>query len=124
MGGTTVGAGEGLRGVADPMWKSVGTGDFNGDGRTDIVWRNDGGSMAVWIMNNGAVQNVATLPSLPDPWVVGAIADMDGDGKVDIVLRNSANGLNAVWKIDGPTFVGVRALRTAADLNLKRVGPR
>lgn len=30
-----------------------GTGDFNGDGYSDIVWRNVGGTTALWEMDGG-----------------------------------------------------------------------
>jgi len=34
-------------------WKIAATADFNGDGKTDILWRNDFGSVAIWTMNGG-----------------------------------------------------------------------
>ena len=40
--------------VADQNWKVVGTGDFNGDGKSDILWRNTStGENAIW--NSGDV---------------------------------------------------------------------
>ena len=27
------------------------TGDFNGDGKSDILWQNDNGQAAIWLMN-------------------------------------------------------------------------
>ena len=36
-------------------WHVVGTGDFNGDGRTDILWRNDSGRVTDWLaQSNGS----------------------------------------------------------------------
>ena len=35
--------------VSDPAWQVAGTGDFDGDGHADILWRNAGtGANAVW----------------------------------------------------------------------------
>ena len=34
-----------------PSWKVVGTGDFNGDGRSDILWQNANGQASIWEMN-------------------------------------------------------------------------
>ena len=40
-------------GVANPgpTWHIKGTGDFNNDGHSDILWQNDDGSVAIWEMN-------------------------------------------------------------------------
>jgi len=32
-------------------WAIVGTGDFNGDGKSDILWRDSSGNVAMWFMN-------------------------------------------------------------------------
>ena len=34
-----------------PSWKAIGTGDFNGDGHSDILWQNTSGQAAIWEMN-------------------------------------------------------------------------
>ena len=36
-------------------WSVVGTGDFNGDGMSDIVWRDSSGNIAIWLMNGATV---------------------------------------------------------------------
>jgi hypothetical protein len=37
-------------------WTVVGTGDFNGDGTSDVLLQN-GGTVVDWIMKNGAFQS-------------------------------------------------------------------
>ena len=39
--------------VADQTWQIMGTGDFNGDGKPDILWRHTtgDGAIGVWYMN-------------------------------------------------------------------------
>ena len=52
-------------------WKIVGVGDFNRDGKADLVWRDTtpgagGGSIVVWLMNGTTLQqSVATNPETP-----------------------------------------------------------
>ena len=40
-------------------WKVADTGDFNGDGRIDILWRNDNGALTDWLgtASGGFVDN-------------------------------------------------------------------
>jgi hypothetical protein len=38
--------------IADVNWKVVSTGDFNGDGKTDLLWKHmTSGYLIVWMMN-------------------------------------------------------------------------
>jgi hypothetical protein len=56
-------------------WDIVGTGDFNGDGNTDILWRNySTGENAVWLMNGTTELNsvyLRTIPTNPNWDIVG-----------------------------------------------------
>ena len=55
----------------DASWHVVEIGDFNGDGNSDILWRNDNGAMAEWLMNGSTIAQSVTpttgaLPISPD----------------------------------------------------------
>jgi len=73
-------------------------GDFDGDGISDIFWRNSGnGNNAIWRSANSALPiSVAPVGNLS--WVAVGAGDFDGDHKSDILWRNSANGANVIWK--------------------------
>jgi hypothetical protein len=34
-----------------PSWQIKGSGDFNGDGKSDILWQYTDGTPAIWLMN-------------------------------------------------------------------------
>ena len=53
MNGTSFIGGGGL-GNPGPSWHVAGTGDFNGDGKADILWQNDDGTPAIWLMNGNS----------------------------------------------------------------------
>ena len=79
--------------LADTNWAIVGTGDFNNDGKTDILWRNTStGENYVWYMN-GVRRIGRWYPScLADTnWAIVGTGDFNGDGKTDILWRNTVN---------------------------------
>ena len=63
--------------------------DFNGDGKSDILWRNTGGTVAVWLMNGGTVSQSAALGTLPSSYSIIGQHDFNGDGDADILWRDS-----------------------------------
>ncbi len=77
--------------------------DFNGDGRSDILWRRNDGFMYQWFMNGAAILATGS-PGMPSSeWVVEAMGDISGDGKADIVWRNTVTGELSIWALSGAT---------------------
>jgi hypothetical protein len=107
--------------VADLNWKIVGTGDFNSDGKTDILWRNTStGENSLWYMDGAAIISGDYLyPTVADlNWKIVGTGDFNSDGKTDILWRNTSTGENSLWYMDGATFVaGGYLYPTVADLN-------
>ena len=52
-----------------PSWTEIGTGDFNDDGRSDILWQNANGQASIWEMNGNTV--IGGGPVGPIPGRVG-----------------------------------------------------
>jgi hypothetical protein len=54
------------------QWSIQLTGDYNGDGFSDILWRDTSSNVALWEMNGIAVLNVNSsfLGNVPSQWSI------------------------------------------------------
>ncbi|MFA7381987.1 MAG: VCBS repeat-containing protein [Desulfurivibrionaceae bacterium] len=104
-----------IGGVADQNWTIVGTGDFNNDGKLDILWRNTANGMIVtWYMNGVTYLGSGRVGVVADQdWKIAGVRDVDGDASPDILWRNRVTGANLVWRMSGVTRSGNAALRSA-----------
>ncbi len=111
MSGSTVTSSQGVTFGGSPVapdssWNVAGIGDFNGDGKSDLLWRNTNGSLDEWTMNGSQVtaSQAVTLggnPVSPDAsWSIAGIGDFNGDGNADVLWRN-ANGSLIEWTMNG-----------------------
>jgi hypothetical protein len=88
-----------------PPFEIVGTSDFNGDRKADILWYNtQTGETQIWFMTlqwragRGTVVDENGAPiAIGPPFEVVATSDMDGDGKADIVWYNTQTGETQIW---------------------------
>ncbi|MFZ4731576.1 MAG: ELWxxDGT repeat protein [Pirellulales bacterium] len=89
---TSLGIRAGLRIVpVDPSF------DANGDGTSDILWRNlASGATTLWRMNGATLVSASVVGGAANGVVVGA-ADYDGDGKGDVLWRRPADGRVTQW---------------------------
>ena len=94
--------------LTDVRWKMVGTGDFNADGKPDILWRHDtSGENVLWYMDGVTlVGGEFTSPSaLVDVnWKMAGVGDYNGDGTPDIVFHHAVSGQIVLWFMDGPNL--------------------
>jgi hypothetical protein len=80
-------------------WHVAGVGDFNGDGRSDILWRDNSGTVSDWLAtgNGGFTDNFVNAgASVPTNWTVAATGDFNGDGRDDILWRDGS-GVITDW---------------------------
>jgi len=80
-------------------WQVAGTGDFNGDGRGDLLLRHDNGAVTNWLgQADGSFfsNHAAASYTLPAGWDVAGVGDFNGDGRDDLLLRHD-NGTITDW---------------------------
>jgi subtilisin-like proprotein convertase family protein len=91
-------------GLADTRWTVAGTGDFDGDTRPDILWRDVvSGQNAVWFMNGTTMDSgTFTAPAAMDAlWTVAGVADFNLDHRADILWHHRSSGKLLIWLMYG-----------------------
>ena len=105
-----------------PGWKVVGTGDFNKDGRTDIVFQHTSTQyVAFWYMNGQDIISAFSLPFGSGGWKVVGAVDANEDKNIDLLLQlNDALG---VWYFSGTNYSSAAQLAYSAGARTL-VGPK
>jgi hypothetical protein len=76
---------------------AVPTSDFDGNGHSDMLWRDDNGAVSIW--NNGDISKahiIAGAGVVANSWHIAGNGDFDGNGTSDILWRND-NGAVSIW---------------------------
>ncbi|HUD87670.1 MAG TPA: VCBS repeat-containing protein, partial [Xanthobacteraceae bacterium] len=86
-------------------WSVAGTGDFNGDGKSDILWVDTSGDIAIWEMNGTTILNPSNtgVGNLSTVWSVAVTGDFNGAGYGDILWTDTSGDL-AIWYMNGTTI--------------------
>jgi len=78
------------------------SGDFDGDGKADILWQNTGsGDHAIWVMNGTTPFTWVNLPAIALDWRIVGTGDFNGDGQTDILWENVGSGDRGIWIMNG-----------------------
>jgi hypothetical protein len=104
-------------GIADTNWQLLAAHDFNGDHRTDLLWRHEGTrEMLFWYMNGNARIGTGTTligPLSTADWRIRATGDYDFSGWDDLVFRHQVTGQILIWTLSG----GISESRVAPNPN-------
>jgi CSLREA domain-containing protein len=116
----------------DPIstrWQIQGLGDFNGDGKVDVLWRERyTAATYVWLMNGSSVIGAGYTAAQADAhWQVQGLGDFNGDGKTDLVWRNVGPapdvGALFLWLMDGTDLASSGYLPPISlDWQIQQVG--
>ena len=104
----------GSPGSPTPDWTVQGIGDFNGDGKADILWRHTSGALYTWFMDGTRIPNSGVPGNQGTDWSVQGVGDFNGDHKADIVWRHTSGGFST-WFMSGTSVLntsGAASLHT------------
>ncbi len=111
MDGTTVANGATTSVQVETNWQIAGVGDFDGDGRSDLLWVHDDpadpadplNGVSYASIQNGAVATSASgvVQQLSTTWQLVGVGDLTGDGKADVLYRGTATGLTYLDAMNG-----------------------
>lgn len=92
----------------DSRWRVAATADVNKDGKEDLLFQHQDGTLAYWRMDGvNLVAGQLLTPSNPGDanWRLMASADFNNDGKTDLIFQHRVDRTLAVWYMNGATFV-------------------
>ncbi len=87
---------------SDPAWQIENYADFNGDNRSDILWKNTNTNCyMIYLMNGKSVLSAKTVLPGYSGWRVDAVGDFDGDSKCDLLLKDIIYGDGYMYLMNG-----------------------
>jgi hypothetical protein len=79
-------------------------GDFDGDRRADILWRDASGDVAIWLMDGPRIASFHRVGNVWMGWSISGVGDFDGDRRADILWQEDS-GRVAIWRMDGNNVI-------------------
>ena len=72
MNGAAI-ASAGALGDIPMIWSIAQTGDYDNDGKSDLLWRDTNGNTVMWFMSGLAVSSAAGIGVVPPVWIVQSV---------------------------------------------------
>jgi FG-GAP-like repeat len=97
-------------GVVPLTWTIAGIGDFDGNGSSDILWRDNLGNVGIWLMKTDAsgisILKSSVLSNVGLNWSIAQTGDYNGDGNADILWIDNLGNVGS-WFMNGTTVSSV-----------------
>ncbi|MBF0607710.1 MAG: VCBS repeat-containing protein [Magnetococcales bacterium] len=117
-------------------WQILAVEDFDGDGKSDILWENTNNyAVYIWFMNSLTAHGAGARPDTywinpgtgsPSPrlWQIEGFGDFNKDGVADILWRNTESGDVAIWLMSVNGILDQYLVEPApvADWQFKAIG--
>jgi hypothetical protein len=107
--------------ASSPGWTVIGSGDFNGDGATDLLMQAPTGNVWDWIMTDGRHTSGNLLGSMTG-WTYLGGGDFNGDGTADLLWRNNATNDVQEWLMSNGLIGSQVDLGVVAGSNVVATG--
>ena len=106
MAGSRIFDSVGINTVASSAWEVVGNGDFDGDGNSDIFWRNNSsGQNWVYLMNGASIESSLPVNTVSETaWKVVAVGDFNDDGNDDLLWRHDTTHQVVIYFMNGAGY--------------------
>jgi WD40 repeat protein len=85
----------------------VTSGDFDGDGKDDVLWENSSGAETIWGMNGSSLPHLynnvgqnGDVASMGLEWHVAGVGNFNGDQTADLVWVDTNNNVQ-IWDMKG-----------------------
>lgn len=85
--------------------------DFNGDGKSDVLWRDIAGTVSTWLLNGDKDGEDRVIANIWPGWTIVGIGDFNGDERSDVLWRDGS-GHVVIWLMDGPVISGYEEVRS------------
>ncbi|MDQ3242796.1 MAG: VCBS repeat-containing protein, partial [Gemmatimonadota bacterium] len=123
LGRATVLGENGIAAAVGAPWSIVGTGDFSGDRKPDLLWHNSSsGESQVWKLDGYKVTGRATVLGengtaieVGLPWRITGTNDFDQSGSADILWHNGSTGHSQVWHMTANRVIGRATVDAVRD---------
>jgi Ca2+-binding RTX toxin-like protein len=88
--------------------------DFGNDKKSDVLWRNDNGAVALWQMNGAVVSASNIVANVNNTWTIAGTGDFNADNKSDILWRKT-DGSVALWQMNGSTVIATNTIANVTN---------